>query len=314
MIPFPTLRSPSVLAEWAEAEILFGQASSLSQSDLLTLVQDEPIEDEDHVGIDYHAELETLCNDVWFELRHRQFASGSQYPLAVQGAVLQRVVKGWRDTIAFAFLLLLGLRQWYSFPIPPQKTAKLFEDCVAVILKHYVGGEARRFGWPTDGKTVDFETRARNLATALVARFVSLDNVSPAVKDHGLDVVAWRVIPDDRPSNLVLLCQCAIGGDWHKKIVHVQSWQHVIQMVPYAMNAVAFAFVPDNTDLERARWLDASLRGGLLFDRLRLTRYIPAAFPTALAEELHNWLMERLQGLPQLAPTGAAEDSAGSSD
>src|SRR5690606_13027372 len=111
-------------------------------------------------------------------------------------------------------------------------------------------------------------------------------------KDLKLDAVAWRTL-DGRPGKTVLLCQCAVGGDWNEKAVHVEQWRKLINFSVPPTPAVAFPFVPEAVRpfSEDDWYLLCGL--GMPFDRLRLARLLSTATIEAeLLEGVTDWTAE----------------------
>ena len=91
------------------------------------------------------------------------------------------------------------------------------------------------------------------------------------VKDEGCDFIVWPNPPDDRQiGQLFVLGQCACGNNWDIKLgeLNVEKFQKWFNH-PFTISPVrAFATPHHVTD---AMLAEASLRGGVFFDRARLT-------------------------------------------
>src|SRR5262249_49084487 len=92
-------------------------------------------------------------------------------------------------------------------------------------------------------------------------------------KDAKLDLIVWRPFSDARPGKLMGFGQCATGQDWMDKLTHLQPqafcgmWLLDTPAVP----PVRLFFVPFR--IEKHRWLEASMQGGVIFDRCRIAAH-----------------------------------------
>jgi hypothetical protein len=117
-------------------------------------------------------------------------------------------------------------------------------------------------------------------------------------KDHGLDVIAWKPFPDEHFSQLVILCQCAIGVDWQTKPVHTRLWDDIIKLAVQPVTAVAFVDLVSNHPSERM--LGTSMVCGILMDRLRLAGLIRESDASEdLIKATNAWVISALPHLPE---------------
>jgi hypothetical protein len=107
-------------------------------------------------------------------------------------------------------------------------------------------------------------------------------------KDGKLDLAVWRSFPDGRQGKLLGFAQCATGRNWPSKLTEMQprnfcvKWMHEYP----AVDPVRLFFLPFR--IERQRWYDDSVEGGLLFDRCRIAAHA-ARLPDNLRRRCHAW-------------------------
>ena len=117
------------------------------------------------------------------------------------------------------------------------------------------------------------------------------------VKDRGVDVIAWIPFADDRPGQVVLLIQCAIGKDWDKKAgdIKIPQWDDMIRWKACPIIAVAFPFVC----LDQNKWkMTSHTYRCILFDRLRLTAILSIELGSPLGRQIQGWISDQSKKLP----------------
>jgi hypothetical protein len=96
---------------------------------------------------------------------------------------------------------------------------------------------------------------------------------APAMKDAGLDIVAWKPFPDHRCSKLIAFGQCATGQNWREKQDELQppDWcRKWLRKTPQILPAKMF-FVPHT--IGDAEWTALGYSAGIVFDRLRVAHF-----------------------------------------
>ncbi len=245
-----------------------GDSESASESD------DEAIEQ----GID----------NVFTELENRARAAKDAYPFSVVDSIL--AVRGEiSDYIPYTFCLCLsyfgdnvatqnknskdddGLEDPDDQPVFPRR---LFEHLSTIALANYIGGKAARFGWPRRGLPTDFG-EAIQVFTGYLGEgqgFNQRDHHQS--KDRHVDIIAWKDFPDDKPSKLILMGQCATNHDaseWELKKTELwpeHFWDNYILRASVSQLIRAF-FIPHRVNLDQ--WDIHSRDAGLFFDRCRLS-------------------------------------------
>lgn len=309
---------PAPVADWVELQVLFGENSVVSRSEILTRLREDASLDDLALFDEEYGDLATwdeeearhdlrlleaegndeasrLVEDTMLTLQHRADTVGDRYPLEVtaQGVRLRESRASWRDAWGYAFMALLGARLARRTPKETVDTtypARLFERLVAHALQAYWNGDARHIGFPRDdasGFRDELVSLAHTLGEAMAVR---RSGIPEGIKDLAADVVAWRRL-DDRAGNAVLFCQCAIGGDWDSKAVPRHAWESLINFAVPPLIATAFPMVPDAVrPFDGGEWQVLCGVVGIPFDRLRLASLLDeSTAPSGLREEIIGW-------------------------
>lgn len=316
------------IADWVELLLLFTDESSISGAAISDqLAEDGTVSamavyddtaDED-LGLEYgdalreereaqaegQSAVELLADDAMLEIEYRATLIGDSYPISVSRSVAKLNVTSWRESPIYSFLVALNARFLWSLDANLHRGARLFERLVVPALAGYWGGRALHFGWPRDqSENATFRAALPRLATRMRER-LSIDpaELSHAHKDLAVDAVAWRQL-DDRRGNSVLLCQCAIGGDWDEKGVKIEEWRRIVNFAVAPIAGLAFPFIPNVIrELSDLEWLLLCARGGVPFDRLRLAHLID---PVDVGDELLSAIKEWTEELEPALVTAAS--------
>lgn len=174
------------------------------------------------------------------------------------------------------------------------RTSKLFERVTCLAVKKYLLGEAVVFGWPVEeGETVSIRDRIIELAGYINERYV--ESPPERYKDRGVDVVGWKPFGDGRPSQIVVLLQCAAGLKWRTKTseLPLDAW---IQYIHWSHNPIKAFAVP--CVVSKRDWHDVSKEGGILFDRVRIMNLLSKeTIDDNLSGELNSWAESKLNEL-----------------
>lgn len=219
---------------------------------------------------------EEVTASVKLEVQRRSGLLGDAYPFKINGGSLTFLGKDEPAWAAYVFFLELA--------VDPQRAAReTFEKLVANALRNYLGTSSisECFGW----KSAEEEDAPKRIKAKINAINNACgewiwcpsddfpDDPPPKlVKDLGLDVIAWIPSPDGRLGQVFLVAQCATGRtDWESKLKDV-DWDRItnwVRPLPDRWSIRCFA-IPYHV-ANRAYLQDVSLRGGMFFDRVRLT-------------------------------------------
>jgi hypothetical protein len=288
----PTISdSPETHADWIEFMTLISPTNYVAWSDHQRDLRISGPDESEDAPLD---DLEPIIDAIITEISERREACGDRnesYPFEVTEQGL-RCLPG-ATVSAYVFQLLLSMLGRSAGP-PGSYGDRLFEDLSAAALISYLGQpqeglEVRVFGFPRRTQAVGFREAVNELCRALGEGLQCKD--APETddqKDAHLDLVAWRRFPGLTPGHLIAFGQCATGTNWFYKIHELQPgkwcqlWLQESPLVP----PVATFFVPRRA--ERLEWRRASIYGGIVFDRCRISWLVPE-IPEKLAEDLLPW-------------------------
>jgi len=232
---------------------------------------------------------ESFICDVWTELEYRKKLYNT-CPFQIDSLAIEPNAS-FTPNNAYLACLIMAI---FGAENGSQGTSKLFERLVCQAIQKYLSGEAVVFGWPViKGEKTSIRDRIIDLSIRLNERYVE----SPAerYKDRGVDVVAWKPFLEKppRPSQVVILLQCAAGQGWRSKTsdLPLRAWEQYIHWSCNPIKAFAVPYIISKRD-----WHDVSKEGGILFDRVRIVNLIcTATVDKMLYKELASWVNTKLQ-------------------
>jgi hypothetical protein len=291
MLEIPSLPNSEVEADWAEMCVLFSEDGSISQSDFRESLSETTS----------YSKADRTVDNIWQELMWRHEAYPKIHPILPTQSRLVRIQK-WTVAQPYSFMLLLARSNSYgSTKITIRKRrnpSKLFERLVSVGLKEYFGRSINP-GHPPEGR---FSSLTFRQSVSFFSDVSNEDVANPQVirrnaKDEGADVIAWRPI-DRRSGQAIILVQCTIGDDWTSKVgeISLTGWQDIINFSVTPIKAMAFPCIYHD------QWNLWSKRGGILFDRLRLTSLFAQAQKRSnsryLERKMKCWTKNQIAKLP----------------
>ncbi len=286
------------LAEWVEGCVTFDEPKA-SLIDVADLLVEEQIYDEQDFAM-------VRIGDAWTELRRRKAILGSACPYTVSAMRVERV-KGWRETPAYSFCLMLSLQ----VPYRDEFTALFGNDYTAqgALFERLTVEALGKFGWKTHStgwskgaanSILDkVEALASHLGEPSRADAVELWTEERA-KDGGLDVVAHLPFPDALSGRPLLYVQCASGENWKDKrsTPVLDLWDKLLDLATRPRRGISIPFALLADDFRRAANYDLL---SLLLDRHRLSG--PALsgkkvwLSPSLTRDLNSWTASRLPAL-----------------
>ncbi len=316
MLPAPTENDGrSSLADWLELHALLSPRRTSSKGDLLNAFD---IADDDRTSRYSHDEVTgeqldqgileeprlALLECVFEELEFRHKCLGESYPFAVdeRRQVLRASFKEEQlhaGQVAYTFCLLTtALRERLIAGLDDQaklehEMALLFQVCACLAAGGYFGGAVCSFGFPREtGDAFLPALQAAYLRFGHGDVKTAIEQGHPqAVKDSGIDVIAWRDHPDRLPSKLYSLGQCASGKDWKQKPVASEvgqfhgtwftNWpsQHYVPAlyIPFLIHGEVDEPKDESFAVVRKRTVAYHERKfGVIFDRLRIAHHAAA--------------------------------------
>ncbi len=325
----------SCIADWLEITTLLssrGRTTEATLFGLLDFAEDaaatESLVDEETGEPLDEAILEEprqqFSSSIFEELSYRQTCLGESYPFAVDVALgrLERMdvnAINHPGHLVYLFCLLASLIRRGSLQ-PVERFAQLergianaFQICACLAAGGYIVGEVASFGFPRASGDA-FLPALRNVYTRFGAGQVRMIDEIPAglpssLKDGGIDVIAWRDLPDGMPGKIYLLGQCASGMGWKSKSVleyigQLHGAWFTKQPAKHSIPAMFIPF-PFHDDLDgqpgspflevvRNRYWYEEQRFGIIFDRLRIAHFAKACM------DLPGEVQQKVDGISRL--------------
>lgn len=268
-IPNPT--SVNEVADWVEFYIAF-LGKEISKSELKS-----------HVELSSSSDApEEFIDSVWLEMERRAPLYGDEPPFEVQERLIISKIN-WEDIPEYVACLIFSI---WGNSYRPKASGKLFERITNEAIKNFLRGESAIYGHPRGEKL-------QNIAGRLVERFVK--EPPRRFKDRGLDVIAWKPFSDKRPSQIIILLQCAAGENWRSKTTSLClfPWLQYMEWAFEPMRGFSVPRIISDRDFH-----DVSAEGGLLLDRPRIYRNMASStIEGNLRDKLKLWCKERLRNM-----------------
>ncbi|MEI7868403.1 MAG: hypothetical protein WCI11_10955 [Candidatus Methylumidiphilus sp.] len=226
--PLPVGSTIDVIADWLEFDILCSNYGNTSVSDIarnwdvLKNTEDTDFENEETTADCF---VETLL----VEIRNRMRILGESYPFdfSSTGESLALKENLTDDCYIYLFCLIIShvregevLTGRYTPPIN-NYVRDLFQICATLAASGAIGGNAYSFGFPRPDHT-KFLVALHEVYSAFgegLAVNAIPQGAPPAVKDDGIDIIAWADRPDGMAGKIYMLGQVASGEDWPNKSV-----------------------------------------------------------------------------------------------
>jgi len=285
MLELPDAGSITDVADWVELTVTTS-GDRLSKAGIASKIESRSGEEP----------AEAFIAAVWRELEYRQ-----KLYMRPCFQVMDRTVEpvsGLEPRVEYLACLLLSL---FGAPNEVHFATKLFERLTSEAVQAYLSGKSFTFGFPSpttalreDGGESVIKGRTRQLAIDLHEEFIKAPPAKS--KDRGVDVVGWIPFSEGRSGQLVILVQCAAGGDWKKKLpVPIAAWVQYIHWAFDPIMAYAVPCVVGDRD-----WHEVSRDKGLLFDRIRIANLLLDGVKNdALHTELSLWVSKQLQEIAE---------------
>ena len=293
------------LADWLEGCITFSE-EVISQNDVVDVLHENYLTDKTDIQ-SAKADAVMRVDVVWQELERRVTCLGKSATYRINNARLERICE-WKNSPAFAFCLLIGLRPAYRRAFKEYRDyteqGDLFEQVTVAAMKA-IGWHVHGVGWS--------KTAANSISDKVnaAARFIGVDALqgatekwtAPKAKDAGLDVICQYVFKDGWSGKPVILTQCASGENWEEKLhtPDINTWRKLVDFCTAPHRGLSMPFVVRPDRFKRAAVRDLVT---LLLDRNRLAvpDKVPADWiPDELSVSLQDWLEVRVKILLETA-------------
>jgi len=216
--------------------------------------------------------VEAACADIQGEIKRRAQGARDAYPFDLDSNSV--VLRGKpNDYVPYIFCLCLswfGWKQRRGNRIFPRR---MFEDLSKYAAQAYLGGKALRFGAPRADLPKGFREALLQLAISIGEGQVRTIEGAINAKDDTLDLIAWKEFPDGTEGKLMLVGQCASGGDWEGKKRELDAeafFNDWFSDAPPSLRGgmrIGF-FIPHR--VPKQKWVPITRRAGIIFDRCRI--------------------------------------------
>ncbi|MCY3585839.1 MAG: hypothetical protein OXG76_09120 [Acidimicrobiaceae bacterium] len=339
-----TARLPSIsatsstidLADWLELSALADRDRNSSIQDLVSEIRrsgtvEAYIEDSQSAS-DYHLEepdygeqdinisvdsggesAEAIADAAFSEIEARSRAAGSGYAFEVDDDYIQLKPEVAVATSTYIFQLLLSMEGPQEKIEPKLFPERQFESLCVRALQSYLGGvtgtQGFKFGFPREAPYSNFPDAVSHIIHLLgEGGVVRPDPRLQSMRDDKLDVVVSIPFGDSAPSQLIAFGQCATGVDWEDKLGDLYDpakWCEQWMTDPPVVAPIRTFFIP--RCVHYSRWKQASRRGGILFERCRISSKLATLDNTEFASA-QNWTERVLRS--REFPTGLLDEDA----
>lgn len=293
-------------ANWLEWRALCAADQYASYSDHLSALG--VASDEDQMD-DADSGVGDELDNVVAELSDRERACDGAYPFEVGEYGLRYCAESGPST--YRFMLLLS---FFGKDAGPKGTHgdRIFERLCMAATQSYLGGDgnpvgAEVFGSPRPELAAGFKDALGEVCRLLgegggyrrQSEKVGISSRTSGghskggtdAKDASLDIVAWRPFSDVRAGKLIIFGQCATGRNWSAngkltELHNTAAWCTQWLLSPPLVTPVRAFYMPHT--VERHKWEDTCLKGGLIFERCRIATL--ARHPEdRLARDIERW-------------------------
>jgi hypothetical protein len=287
---------------------------------------------------------EYLTVTAFEELMHRQSCLRDCYPFVVDAARGTLTYQGpdcvtHPGRLVYLFCLMATairerrLLPSAAFKYLEQTIGNCFQICACIAAGEFVAGAAdssmtghvSSFGFPRATGTAFLPALREAYERFGVGRVRQSGEIPEGLpqelKDGGIDVIAWRTLPDQLPGRMYMLGQCASGKNWrNKSVVEYVEQLHGgwFTNIPakYSMPAMFIPFpfhhelseqkeIPFLESVRQRSWYE-EMRFGIIFDRLRIPSLAGACMVrpevvranvdgTTRLSEVQQWVVDAVQ-------------------
>ena len=300
MLPLPSKSDDALeLADWLELNALIGTAGQVSLDNLRDALRNGSLGSDLRSSREQKSvRLEAIAASVRSEIADRKRRTESAYPFRLEGSSLERAIR--RNSLplsTYAFCLMLSFVSWDDRKIPRHFPDRVFEEISCLVARRYIEGKAIRFGWPRVPSVLPggFGGAVDKLCRRIGEGAGLKDEFTPGgEKDAGLDVVAWKPI-DERPGKLLLFGACATGENWVRKLTELQPQEFCNLYMKANVSPVPSKAFFTPWSIPKASWQVYSGRAGVLFDRCRVSRFVPKLTVGTQHGDVREWMRQMIE-------------------
>jgi len=292
----PTENLTNLYADYVEVVSLFSNRNYVSSTDILDRLRDDGLMLRDKKRDEDQAEdndvKENLIDRIFRELQNRTYLYKDDYPFELlegNKIILQSNVENNTRQKVYIFLLLAS--NLAIFGLFENELTTEFETISFEALKNFLPPKSiiREMGQNTQysGNTI---SKIKQLAGEINIKIdeEAIKQISTrANKEKGLDLIGWIPFDDGLPNLLLILCQCACGTEWYKKLSETGRYENYLRF--YRKKPIHTMFIPYSqiNYQEEGFYQSDEITNTLLFDRKRILNHIEdTSFFEALESKL----------------------------
>ncbi len=222
----PISESSWMIADWLEFQVLCSEFSSCSLRNVLRMSDED--QDAENADIGEQDSINERCVEkAVSEIQVRTTSLKTAYPFEITEDGNELVIKESLGAGAYTYIYCLLFshvnREDVLIPDPPHapKDRDLLQICATIAAAGYIYGNATSFGFPRangDGFLTALTAVYEKIKDGVVVANIPA-GLPSAVKDGGIDVIAWQDTPDGGAGGLYMLGQVASGSNWQDKSV-----------------------------------------------------------------------------------------------
>ncbi len=263
-------------ADYVELITLFSNGDFITVGDILDRFEDEEIlNNSDSDNAINNDKNEKFVRQIFQVIEHRNKLYGNDYPFKYEASKIKLPNTLSKKKQVYIYLLLCSSLHFFTKFNTILTTE--FEKLCCEVLKTYLPKEAiiKSFGKNTEYRG-NAETKIKALAKDMkmpikeeeIKENISIQNSN----ERGLDIAAWLEFDDEVPNIISLLCQCACGQEWYKKLNETRRYEKSYYIF-YRLNPVHTIFIPyslKRLNSNRFEQEDEISVDVLLFERKRI--------------------------------------------
>jgi hypothetical protein len=279
----PTANLFHLYADYVELVSLFSNRNYVSSTDILDRLRDDGMLLRDRKRDEEQAEdndvKENLIDSIFRELQNRTHLYKNDYPFElIEGnkIILKEGVEN--DTRQKVYIFLLLASNLSIFDLFTNELTTEFETISFEALKNFLPPKSivKEMGQNTQysGNTINKIKELANEINIKVDEEAIKQISEKANKEKGLDLIGWIPFDDGLPNLIMILCQCACGKEWYKKVSETNRYEHYFRF--HCKRPIHSMFIPYSqiNYQETIFYQFTELPDTLLFDRKRILNHI----------------------------------------
>lgn len=243
-------------------------------------------------------------DEVLIEIQRRRDACNGGYPFDLNNTGTRLKYHGAEQVyvdhrkLSYLYLLLsTRLNMKTSRTHEGIDGTTILEELAALTLQSYLGIRSRslNFGTSVAGNFADkVNTLCREIGEG--GQHKEPQTTVRHTRDGKLDTVGWIPFTDNLAGKLAIFGQCKTGTNWKDSVSQLRPDAFIKKFMTgiYHIDPVRAFFVSESVD--RSKWHDLSIDGGLLFDRCRIIDFCPD-LPEEAITKVRQWTVGALQSI-----------------